>query len=517
MSIAIANVATAQTKTPQKDQSKPQVAAPSLTQSDIKKLIKDEIENQEPKNQIKIRDRVQNEVDRSFGSTMVLIQFQLVVITVIPILAVILLFVLRHSIKNQLVEEAKNQVKEKLALEIEEIKKTANEKLDLVIREAIDKLNSEFDRRMEQLLAEVIKKKDSVTEELGRLVPEPSIKEDNRELTNPDVLAKIQELTIQLQKIHENYPELKLTAEDYVIKGKSLFYEASYEEALAAYNKAIELDSNYPDAWNGKGNTLRKLQLYEEALTAFKKAIELNPNNLKAWLGMGSTLGELRRNIESLIAFDKAIELDSNNPDAWNGRGATLIQLNRHAESLHALETAISLNPDHVLAWINKGSSLGGLKKYKESLIAYEKAIELNSKDFNAWFGIGLVLTYLKRNEEALVSFGKASELNPNHPNSWYHIACLYSLTGNAKLAIQNLKQSIKLNATYREKAKTKSDFDNIREDPDFNRLIADNVIIVEHRQTASNLNDYPLAGKVIQYDEPFEPATDIQDWDVLK
>jgi hypothetical protein len=42
-------------------------------------------------------------------------------------------------------------------------------------------------------------------------------------------------------------------------------------------------------------------------------------------------------------------------------------------------------------------------------------------------------------------------------------------------------------------------------------------VIILEHRQLSSNFNNYPLAGKVIQYDQPYEPATDIQDWEVLK
>ncbi len=42
-------------------------------------------------------------------------------------------------------------------------------------------------------------------------------------------------------------------------------------------------------------------------------------------------------------------------------------------------------------------------------------------------------------------------------------------------------------------------------------------VIILEHHQPASDVNDYPLAGKVIQYDTPYEPATDIQDWEVFQ
>ena len=42
-------------------------------------------------------------------------------------------------------------------------------------------------------------------------------------------------------------------------------------------------------------------------------------------------------------------------------------------------------------------------------------------------------------------------------------------------------------------------------------------VIILEHRQPSSDVNTYPLAGKVMHYDSSFEPATDIQDWEVLQ
>lgn len=42
-------------------------------------------------------------------------------------------------------------------------------------------------------------------------------------------------------------------------------------------------------------------------------------------------------------------------------------------------------------------------------------------------------------------------------------------------------------------------------------------VIILESRQPSSGFNDYLLAGKVIQYDEPLEPATDLEDWEVLQ
>ena len=42
-------------------------------------------------------------------------------------------------------------------------------------------------------------------------------------------------------------------------------------------------------------------------------------------------------------------------------------------------------------------------------------------------------------------------------------------------------------------------------------------VIIIKQSAKPSDINQYPLAGKVIKYDNPLEPATDIEDWDSLK
>jgi len=35
-------------------------------------------------------------------------------------------------------------------------------------------------------------------------------------------------------------------------------------------------------------------------------------------------------------------------------------------------------------------------------------------------------------------------------------------------------------------------------------------------KEITTQTNDYPLKGSVIYYQEPFEPATPIEDWDVL-
>jgi tetratricopeptide (TPR) repeat protein len=350
ISTVIANAAIAQKRPLQEKPSAPQTSNVSLSKSETLTVIKEELEKVDLKNEVKIRERVQNEVDRSFGWTIGLIQILLGVLTALPIFAGVFLILLRSSIKNQIIEEAKNQIKEKLDVEI----KTALEEFHKKINLEKSDLLREYTQNMENLYAEVSKKKDLIIEKLDQLVPDPSQKEFIHESTNPEVLAEVQELTALLDKLQGRYPKLILTAQDYAKKGDALVFENLYEEALTCYEIAIEFQDNYYDAWLSKGVVLARLKRFEEALIAFDKVIQLNPTNYLAWHNKGSALWDLKKYEESLKAFKQSSSLFPVNYLSFFGEGLVLKQLKRFEEALAVFEKVIEIKPDFYEAWFRK-------------------------------------------------------------------------------------------------------------------------------------------------------------------
>ena len=66
-------------------------------------------------------------------------------------------------------------------------------------------------------------------------------------------------------------------------------------EAIKAYDKAIEINSQNSIAWNNKGLTLSSLGKYNEAIKAYDKAIEINPQDSAAWYNKAVTLNRLNK------------------------------------------------------------------------------------------------------------------------------------------------------------------------------------------------------------------------------
>ena len=87
---------------------------------------------------------------------------------------------------------------------------------------------------------------------------------------------------------------------------------------------------------------------------------------------------------------------------------------------------------------------------------------------------MGYVLFKLNRANEALLCSNKAIELDPLDANAWYNRSSYLVKKGELNEAIENLKEAIRLDNKYEESAKIDKDFDSIRNDARFKKLVGD-------------------------------------------
>src|ERR1700742_1982960 len=87
------------------------------------------------------------------------------------------------------------------------------------------------------------------------------------------------------------------------------------DHALEWMVRAIALDPS-PDYLASLGTTLLKQGRHDEALKAFDKAVQLKPDDAALWKQLGDALLELQRYDHALLSFQHVLTLDPCNQDA---------------------------------------------------------------------------------------------------------------------------------------------------------------------------------------------------------
>ena len=85
------------------------------------------------------------------------------------------------------------------------------------------------------------------------------------------------------------------------------------KSALKVCNHALKSHDSDDTLYRNKGNILYALDKPEEAIEAFEKALDLNPYVVDTWVNKGTVLWKAMGNREeALAAFDKALEINPN-------------------------------------------------------------------------------------------------------------------------------------------------------------------------------------------------------------
>jgi protein O-GlcNAc transferase len=201
------------------------------------------------------------------------------------------------------------------------------------------------------------------------------------------------------------------------------------EQALPAFDRAIQLNPGFADAYYNRAAALQALGRLDAALESYEQAIRLRPNFANAYNNKGVVLRRLGRPSDALACLERALQLQPDSAEAHNNLGNALTDLMRPAQALQSYERAVQLRPDYVEAHRHRGGALAELGRPGEALPCYAQAIALNPGDAEAHHDLARALQDLGRLDEAVRSEARAIELRPR--NDYWAGDWLY-----AKLAI---------------------------------------------------------------------------------
>lgn len=221
------------------------------------------------------------------------------------------------------------------------------------------------------------------------------------------VLLTLPILRLQQLKQEEGALMGQQDVHSYFHTAKAFEKEGKYVEACGEYEKAVEADPDYAEAWMNWGGALILSGMHNKSPYKFKMFMKLiKKADLQPPSGLVSK--EILVNaFESLRTFAIA-PLDIVSYFMW---GIALCMYGRYEEAGDRFRNATEFMPGYADAYYAWALALTGRGMHDEAIEKLRKAIDITpeyAEAYNLW---GLVLKELSKEDEAEEMFRKAQEI----------------------------------------------------------------------------------------------------------
>ena len=128
-----------------------------------------------------------------------------------------------------------------------------------------------------------------------------------------------------------------------------------------------------------QGVTFSKQGRLEQAITAWEKVIEINSNHTKAHYNLGIAYRQSNQIDKAIDAWNKAVSLEPNNSRTYNNLGAAYISQGKLDDAEAILNKAITINENYAKAHYNMARLYAQKKQNQQSLKYLQKAITFDA------------------------------------------------------------------------------------------------------------------------------------------
>jgi len=183
------------------------------------------------------------------------------------------------------------------------------------------------------------------------------------------------------------------------------------EKTLCAYTL-----SHNPGSWlthNTLGLVLLQEGHTDEAVAQFQKAVEIVPNNAEAHINLGVAFAQEKQMDEAMLQYQKALEINPNSEVAHHNLGNILYQNGQVDDAIAEYQKALKLNSSMAQVHQDLANAFFQKEQVDDAIAEYRETLRLNPDVGDAHYNLGLAFIQKGESKEAIVEFEEAVRLSP--------------------------------------------------------------------------------------------------------
>lgn len=218
--------------------------------------------------------------------------------------------------------------------------------------------------------------------------------------------------------------------------------QRDYSDALAAFQKALQLAPRSTKTHVNLGNTYVALKKIDLAEKEFRTVLRLEPTNRDGNYNLGVLLMAKGSPAEAIPFFDRVRPA---NPATKMNLIRAYLETKRTPEALRMANALSVESKDDVQVHFSLGILLASEKQYKAAQLELEKADALQPGTFEILYNLGQVLLRSGDNAKAELTLTQALKLKPDSPETLYLLAQTYSNQSRPLDALDQLVRAHKI------------------------------------------------------------------------
>lgn len=298
-------------------------------------------------------------------------------------------------------------------------------------------------------------------------------------------------LTESEKKLLGEKPTEDIRAYDFYLRGRELVSghgKKNNEAAIRMFEYALSIDPHFALAYTGLAEAYSyqymwydgNMKWLAKVIDAGEMALKLDPDSVEVKFIMGMVYQHQKRYKEAIGVYEEVISRDKNFYQAyrWNGVVHFIIGDNDTAIKYFKMAAAIKPYSEEPLmqlemAYRKINDPIEAKRVREEFMKVAEKKIEINPENGITLSRIAGVYAADGDKEKAINTIRKVMEIDPDDGLAIYNCACTYARLNMREESLKCLRMVFdKGYKNVRDWVQSDPDFDNLRDDSEFKKIV---------------------------------------------
>ena len=166
--------------------------------------------------------------------------------------------------------------------------------------------------------------------------------------------------------------------------GLAYYHNSQIKKAIAAYEKAVDLEPNFADAYGGLGVIYWRIGDLSAAIRHCQKAIKIAPENIEFHKNLTRIYWQKGMYDAAAVGYRIILELNPSEASALHHLGLILLSKEEYDEAVSCFQKGLQINPDNALTHGALGVAYYKLGEEGPAIHEFREVLRLDPQNQNA-------------------------------------------------------------------------------------------------------------------------------------